>query len=77
MNWAWWWVAAVPWAILCWLGITLAIPLWILAIIAIGISAGGAQADWMSDGFVIGLAIVTPTILAMAAAEYLRRRRAR
>jgi hypothetical protein len=57
-----WWVVAIPWAALCIFGIVATIPI----VILIGVAAAGAQADWMSDAFVIGLTIVTPTILAMA-----------
>lgn len=58
----------IPWAILCILGIVGTIP----AIFVIGIGAGAAQADRMSDEFIIGLVFVTPTVLAIAIAEFLR-----
>ena len=62
----------VPWAILCALGLLAAIPV----VFAIGIGAGAAQADWMSDGFVIGLVFVLPTILAIGISEWSARRAA-
>ena len=65
-----WWVPAIPWAVLCSLGLLLTIPI----VFVIGIGAGAAQADWMSDGFIIGLVIVTPTILAMIAAAVTSRK---
>lgn len=63
-----WWLAVVPWAVLCIFGIVATIP----ALIVIGIGAGAAQADWMSDSFIIGLVFVTPTVLAIAIAELYR-----
>lgn len=48
-----WWIVAIPWAILCVFGILATVPL----LIPIRIGAGAAQADWMSDGFIIGLVI--------------------
>ncbi len=63
-----WWIAVIPWAILCIFGIVATIP----AIFVIGIGAGGAQADWMSDAFIIGLVFVGSTVLAIAIAEFLR-----
>lgn len=64
-----WWVGVVPWVFLCIFGILTTLPV----IFVMGIGAGAAQADWMSDEFIIGLVFVTPTILAIAIAEYRRR----
>jgi hypothetical protein len=61
-----WWMAVIPWAVLCVFGIIATIP----ALIVIGIGAGAAQADWMSDAFIIGLVFLMPTILAVAIAEF-------
>ncbi len=63
-----WWVAVIPWAILCIFGIVGSIP----AILVVGVGAAAAQADWMGDAFVIGLLFVTPTVLAIAIAEFLK-----
>ena len=60
-----WWVAVIPWFCLCIFGFLATLPIFIV----IGIGAGAAQADWMSDEFIIGLVFVTPTILAMVIAE--------
>lgn len=65
-----WWIAVIPWAMLCIFGILATIP----ALFVVGIGAGAAQADWMSDAFVIGLLFVTPTMLAVAISEFFRRR---
>ena len=40
-----WWVPAIPWAVLCSLGLLLTIPI----VLVIGIGAGATQADWMSE----------------------------
>jgi hypothetical protein len=45
-----WWVPAIPWAVLCSMGLLLTIPI----VLVIGIGAGAAQADWMSDGSSLG-----------------------
>ena len=68
-----WWFAAIPWVILCIFGILATLPLFVF----VGINAGGAQADWMSDEFIIGLVFVIPTILAIAIAEWRRARKKR
>jgi|688.fasta_scaffold814899_2 cell division protein FtsW (lipid II flippase) len=68
-----WWFAAIPWVILCIFGILATLPLFVF----VGINAGGAQADWMSGGFIIGLVFVTPTILAISIAEWRRARKRR
>ena len=67
---AFWWVAVIPWLFLCILGIMATIPLFFF----IGAGAGAAQADWMSDEFIIGLVFVLPTFLAVVIAEVSRRR---
>lgn len=46
-------------------------------VVVMGIGAGAAQADWMSDEFIMGLVFVTPTILAMIIAEIGRQRKNR
>lgn len=68
-----WWIAAIPWAAVCIVGIIATIPI----VALIGIGAGAAQADWMSDGFIIGLLIVTPTTLSLMASELMKRKKAR
>jgi membrane protein DedA with SNARE-associated domain len=60
---SYWWIAVVPWVIFNIIGIVLSIPL----IIIIGIGAGAAQADWMSDEFICVLIFVVPTVLAVLA----------
>lgn len=62
-DWSLWWVLGVPWVILCLAGIILTIPFFLV----IGLAAGAAQADWMSDSFIIMLAFVTPTGLSIFA----------
>ena len=64
-----WWLAVLPWAVLCILGILMTLPL----VMLIGIGAGAAQADWMSDGFIIGLNFVCPTVFALIIAETIKR----
>jgi uncharacterized membrane protein YcjF (UPF0283 family) len=66
-----WWIAIIPWAILCILGIIATLPIFLL----IGIGAGAAQADWMSDGFIIVVCFVIPTFLAILIAEFLKSRK--
>lgn len=57
----WWWIAVAPWLTICIFGIILTVPV----IIIIGMGAGAAQADWMSDEFIYTLIFVTPTTLAL------------
>lgn len=66
-----WWIAAAPWAALCFLGLIATLPI----VLVIGIGAGTAQADWMSDTFAIGLVIVTPTTLAVTISAWTDRSR--
>jgi hypothetical protein len=66
-----WWVPAIPWAVVCALGLLLIIPI----VFVVGIGAGAAQADWMSDGFIIGLVIMTPTVLAVIASALMSRKK--
>ncbi|MCH7229209.1 hypothetical protein, partial [Haloferula sp. A504] len=73
MESSFWWLPAIPWAVLCAMGLLLTIPI----VFVIGIGAGAAQADWMSDGFIIGLVIVTPTVLAVIVSAIANRRKAR
>ena len=56
-----WWVAVAPWAVLCLVGIILTIPI----VFIIGMGAGAAQADWMSDEFIFTLVFITPTALSL------------
>lgn len=51
-------------------GIIVTTPFLIIIVIIIGAGAGAAQADWMSDGFIIGL-MLTPILFAVAIASYL------
>ena len=73
MESSFWWGPAIPWAVLCSMGLLLTIPV----VLVIGIGAGAAQADWMSDGFIIGLVIVTPTVLAVVVSAITNRKKAR
>ncbi|MEC5126144.1 hypothetical protein VSU19_05255 [Verrucomicrobiales bacterium BCK34] len=63
-----WWIAAITWAVLCIFGIVATIPF----AFVVGIVSGVVQADWMDDAFLAGLECVTPTILALAIAEFMR-----
>jgi len=63
LEWEMWWVPCIGWAAFSIVGILLTLPL----IIVIGIGAGAAQADWMSDKFIFTLCFVIPTILAVSA----------
>jgi hypothetical protein len=67
------WIAVIPWLFLCLWGIIATLPV----VFVIGFLAGAAQADWMSDEFMFGLFFATPTILAIAIAEYVKRRERR
>jgi hypothetical protein len=58
-----WWIAVVPWAMLNIVGIALSLPL----VLLVGIGAGAAQADWMSDEFIYTLIFIAPTAFAVAA----------
>lgn len=60
-----WWIAGVPWIILCIFGMVSTLPL-ILVIFGM---AGGAQADWMSDGEATILFFVVPTAMAIFISE--------
>jgi hypothetical protein len=62
-EWALWWIPGIPWIIVSILGILLTLPL----AFVISIGAGCAQADWMSDAFIITLCFVIPTTLAVGA----------
>lgn len=62
-GWPVWWIPGVPWIIVSILGILLTLPFFFV----IGIGAGGAQADWMSDTFIIYLCFVIPTTIAVGA----------
>ena len=53
------------WLVLCVFGVLATVPV----VMVIGIGAGAAQADGMSDEFAIGLVFVLPTILAIVIAE--------
>lgn len=64
-----WWVGVIPWAVLCVFGIFATVPL----VCLVGMGAGAAQADWMSDAFLWGLLFVTPTLLAIGIAEVCKR----
>jgi len=71
MELAFWWVPAIPWAVVCSMGLLLAVPI----VLVIGIGAGAAQADWMSDGFIICLVIGMPTVLAVIASASANRKK--
>lgn len=61
---------AICWAALCIVGIILTLPLFFV----IGMGAGAAQADWMSDGFVIVVIIILPTGLSILWSVFLKKR---
>jgi NADH:ubiquinone oxidoreductase subunit K len=63
-----WWIAVTPWAMLNIIGIALSLPL----ILLIGMGAGAAQADWMSDEFIYTLIFIAPTAFAVAASTLLK-----
>lgn len=67
-----WWVPCLPWALLNILGIVATIPQLIPLLFVIGLSAGTAQADWMSDGFVYSVCFVLPTAISIAFSHYIR-----
>ena len=68
------WAAPLAvWAILNFIGLLLLIPV----IVVIGLGAGAAQADWMSDGFVFVVCIAFPTLAACSFSEFSRRRHIR
>jgi ABC-type uncharacterized transport system permease subunit len=60
-----WWVAVFPWMLICILGIIATIPI----LFIVGIGAGATQVDWMSDEFIWGLVLVTPTVLSVTIAH--------
>lgn len=60
-----WWIMGVPWIVMTIFGILATIPL----LMVIGMIAGGAQADWMSDAFVIVLLLIAPTVMATVISE--------
>ena len=62
-----WWIGVAPWVVLCVHGIILTIPV----VFLIGMGAGAAQADWMSDGFIFTLLFVLPTIFSMFVSQIL------
>lgn len=63
-------VVAICWSAICISGILLSLPLFLM----IGIGAGAAQADWMSDGFAIIVFIVIPTGLSIFWSVFIRRK---
>jgi hypothetical protein len=68
------WMTLIVWIVLCFFGILVVfIPLTIL----IGIGAGAAQADWMSDAFVFWVFFAVPTFAAMGMSELFRWRASR
>ncbi len=62
LEWEMWWLPCIGWAAFSVVGILLTLPLFLV----IGIGAGGAQADWMSDQYIFTLCFVIPTILAVS-----------
>ena len=68
---AWWWIPAIPWFVLCTLGLLLSIL--IVPLIAYGVMA--VEADWASDEFLSFIAVTTPTVLSMIASEIMNRKR--
>lgn len=64
-------VVTITWAVLCITGLIGIILIFIVIGIATG--AGGAQADCMSDGFVIFVFIIMPTCLSVFLSFLLRR----
>ena len=57
-----WWAAAVPWVLLNLPGLLLTT---IPGLLLLALPAGNAQADWMSDPFLIILCIALPTAASM------------
>ena len=64
-----WWLPVLPWAVLCLHGILLTIPLALVA----GLGAGAAQADWMSDEWILTLCLIIPTGFSLALSFFFRR----
>ena len=61
-------VVGLIWLVLCIAGVLLMIPV----VLCVFSMADGAQADWMSDGFVVVVFFVMPTVLSVAFFELLR-----
>lgn len=61
-------VVGLIWLVLCMAGVLLMISV----LLVIGVGAGAAQADWMSDGFVVVVFFVMPTVVSVAFFELLR-----
>jgi phage FluMu protein Com len=68
---AWWWIPAIPWALLCSVGLILSIL--IVPAIAYGVMA--VNADWVSDEFLAFIVVSTPTALSMITSETMNRKR--
>src|SRR5688500_1554817 len=62
-EWTVWWLFAVPWAVLNFPGIILAIPV----IPVVYLVAGVARLDWRSEMFFVGWFIAAPTVLSVIA----------
>jgi hypothetical protein len=66
-EWTVWWLFAIPWTVLNFPGIVLAIPVIAIAFLA----AGTAHLDWRSESFFVGWFIAAPTILSLIACPIL------
>jgi hypothetical protein len=64
-EWSLWWLFAVPWAVLNFPGLILAIPVITVAYLVAGVS----RFDWRSETFFVGWFIAAPTVLSVIACQ--------
>jgi|GEM_PF-5841132 len=62
-EWSVWWLFAIPWAVLNFPGLILAIPV----IPVVYLVAGVAHLDWRNEMFFVGWFIAAPTVLSVIA----------
>ena len=60
-GWSYWWLCAVPWMVLNFAGILLAIPVVAFALLSAGISGF----EWRTPAFFLGWFIGAPTLLSI------------
>ena len=60
-----WWIPGIPWIAICITGLLAIFPFLFIAMLG----AAGAQADWMSDAFVIVAFFAAPTIASIVISE--------
>ena len=60
-RWDYWWVFAIPWFILNFPGVLLAIPVVAFALFSAGVSGQ----EWRTPGFFLGWFIGAPTVLSL------------